>query len=339
MTLKHDYYAVAKELMNNVGIPSDEIFYFDGTPLETVFSLYFQFCQENLEIASEHFGIKPAKIFIRNNTSVNAFASHRNNYFIIGVNSGTLVNLYCFFDSKAELFETGSLSFLSPLNAALTETLDAPIFYLMQQICNQFTYYHELGHLIQRSSLLSSSIEEKYFAASSTYSQQKHVYELDADLYGAEHIAFHLLEFWKKQSVEQRTGENLSYLISIGAAAIFSYFLKLMEGYSEIYYAEHSHPHPLVRILYVIDCFIQTIEGNLQGQFKINSNQVLQTSFRIMDEMFKADGSNIITQFVQTFWQEKDRIKSFVDNEIIALVPTMPELAYNRVRSNAGNLY
>lgn len=112
-----------------------------------------------------------------------------------------------------------------------------------------------------------------------------------------------------------------------------------MENHSGIYYAEHSHPHPLVRILYVIDCFIQTIEGNLQGQVKINSNQVLHTSFRIMDEIFKADGSSAIAQFIQTFWQEKDRIKSFVDNDIIALVPSMPELAYNRVRSNAGNLY
>lgn len=327
----HDYYQVTQEIINNVGIPSNEIFYYDGTPLEPVFSSYFQFCQENLNIAGNKFGIKPAKIFIRNDVSINAFASYRNNYFIIGVNAGILVNLYHFFDSKAELFEGASLLFLNAFNQMLTETKDAPIFYLMQQVCSQFTYYHELAHLIQRSPQLSNSIEEKYFAANSSYSQQQHVYEFDADVYAAEHIAFHLLEFWKKLSIDIRTADNLSYLIAIGASAIFSYFLKLMEGYKEIYFAEHSHPHPLLRVLYIVDSFIQNVEGNLHERI-INPNRVLQDTFKITNEIFKADGSDIIAHFSKIYMRRWARIKSFVDNDIIAVVPSMPELVYNRVR-------
>jgi hypothetical protein len=278
----------------------DIAFYYDGIPLEPVFEMYFQFCQENLVRKGNEYKIDPARIFIRNHRGVNAFATTHNGYYIVGVNAGTLINLYYFFDSKDELFDSPSLSFLNNLNTQL-KTIDAPIFYLMQQFCNQFTYYHELGHLIQRSPELQMIIEEQYFSPTSkcVFSPERHVYEFDADIHGSEHIAFHVLQFWDKQGPGIRTAENLSHLISIAVAAIFSYFLKLMAGHDKMYYAETCHPHPLVRLAYIIDSFIQTIEGNPKSNVQINSNKIIQESFNILDVMFKADGSNQVEVFVK----------------------------------------
>ncbi len=52
--------------MKNAGIKQEDIFYYEGIPLEPVFEMYFQFCQENLKINSREFDIEPARIFIRN---------------------------------------------------------------------------------------------------------------------------------------------------------------------------------------------------------------------------------------------------------------------------------
>jgi hypothetical protein len=294
----HNYKDIAEEIVKNVGIKPDDVFYYDGIPLEPVFEMYFQFCQENLRIKSNEFGIEPARIFIRNHRGVNAFATKHKDYYIVGVNAGTLINLYYFFDNKDELFDGPDLAFLNNLNKHL-KTLDSSIFYLMQQFCNQFTYYHELGHLIQRSPELQNSIEELYFSPGSecVYSPEKHVYEFDADIYGSEHIAFHVLQFWEKQNS-----------------------------------AETCHPHPLVRIVYIIDSFIQTIQGNAKSKVNINSNKIIQDSFKMLDVLFKADGSKQVEVFMELFWKEKENINAYIRGKIFSLVDKMPELAYNRVR-------
>lgn len=336
--MAHNYKDITEEIIKNVGIKQDDVFYYDGTPLEAVFEMYFQFCQENLRIKSSEFDIEPARIFLRNHIGVNAFATKHKDYYVVGINSGTLINLYYFFDNKGDLFDGPDLAFLNSLNKQLTE-IDTPISYLMQQFCNQFTYYHELGHLIQKSPDLQNQIEELYFSPGSkcVFTPEKHVYEFDADLYGSEHIAFHILEFWEKQKDEIKTSENLSYLISIGSAAIFSYFLKLMEGYDKMYYSETCHPHPLVRIVYIIDSFIQTIQGNAKAKVDINSNKIVEDTFKILDVLFKADGSKQVEVFMDLFWKEKENINAYIRGNIFSLIAKMPELAYNRVRSQ-GNI-
>lgn len=45
-----------------------------------------------------------------------------------------------------------------------------------------------------------------------------------------------------------------------------------MEDCDEMHYAETCHPHPLVRIIYIIDGFIQTIEDNAKEKVNINAN-------------------------------------------------------------------
>lgn len=331
--MKYNYKQTTDEIVKAAGINPDEVFDYTGVPLEQIFDMFFQFCQENLFIKSKEFGIEPARIFIRNNVGINAFATKSKGYYIVGINSGTIINLYYFFDSKSGLFDASDFAFLNSLNGHL-KTIDTPIFYLMQQFCNQFTYYHELGHLIQKSPDLQHQIEESYFSPVNkcVYTPERHVYEFDADIYASEHTAFHILEFWGKQGPEIKTSENLSYLISAGVSAIFSYFLKLMEHYDKMYYAETCHPHPLVRIVYIIDSFIQTVQGNIGANQDVNFKTIIQNAFLISDTMFKAEGSNQVEIFVKLFWDEKQNIEAYIKDSIFNLIGGMPNLAYNRVR-------
>lgn len=330
--MSYNYRLITDELVSRGGVLRTELFFYDGHVLEDVFNLFLKFCQENLDLKSKEFDITPARIFIKNENSVNAFASNFNKYYVVAINSGTIVNLFAFFNSKAKIFTEKKLFFLNSFNSKLAELCNAPVYYLMQQVCNQFTYYHELAHLIQMSPGKPTIISEAYFTGGGNFDRNSHIYEFDADIYASENVAFHLIEFWKKSPELIRNSQNLSYLISIGAVSIFSYFMQLMKIAKGIYYAEFSHPHPLIRISYIVDCFIRTIEGNIGTQNGLNSKVILNDAFKILDELFINDPSNIITNFVQMFWTEKNKIKDYVDSEIIHFVEQMPELTYNRIR-------
>jgi hypothetical protein len=143
------YKKITKEIIDHAGIDPTDIFYYEGVPLEEIFDRYFTFCQENLDIASDQFNIQPSRIFIRNNVSVNAFAMLKQGYYIIGVNSGTgtIVNLFYFFATKADLFDGERLAVLNLLNKLLKEKCNTPIFHLTQQLCIQFTYYHDCPNI------------------------------------------------------------------------------------------------------------------------------------------------------------------------------------------------
>lgn len=232
---------------------SDALDYTDNDPYEVV-EKYFQFCQQNLSEECGEYDIQPARIYIRDNMKVNGGATRTKTHSIIAVNFGTIVTLFRFFTDNRSIFEKDELAEYKQLDEAFD--LD----YLAFQLTTQFTYYHELAHLIQRSPIDHHWLDElyaKYIKEGDGYSLEKHVYEFDADIFGSGQEALHIIEYWKRLPDELRTSDHLGLLLSVGAGAIFSYFLFLMEHYSNIYYKAGDHPHPIVRISYMVDNFIK----------------------------------------------------------------------------------
>lgn len=147
--MHYNYLKIIEELREKAKVHSDDIFEYQFSSLSEVFERYFQFCQENLSEESSEYKIQPAKFYYRNQYEVNARAVVQNDYFIIGINMGTIKTLYDIFYEHNDIFDSSDI--LSDKYNKLAEQFDVPIGYLMFQSAILFTFYHERAHLIQKS--------------------------------------------------------------------------------------------------------------------------------------------------------------------------------------------
>jgi hypothetical protein len=306
---------------------------------------YFQFCQTNLSEVNKEYLIQPARFYIKNEPSVNAIATLRNDYYVIGVNIGTLITMRVFFAQSRFIFENSAVSDFK----AIDGKLDTPLELLMYQVCTQFTYYHELAHLIQYSPLNKNSqsnkeklhtgheitTDEAYAMDAGTddpYDLVKHTKEFDADLHGGYFICLHMIDYWKRLDISYQTPKNLELLLSLGIAAVFSYFIFLLRGYPNIYYEASDHPHPLIRILYIIDQFIKTSEKNLPVGIIVDPADILQHVFSITQAAFTIDGGeDRVRVFADIYNAESAKIVDYVNKVLMPQSRLMPELVLSRM--------
>ena len=327
--MPYDHKENIRELIQKEGIP-DAFDYTINDPYGEV-EKYFQFCQENLSEECEEYDIQPAKIYIRADPRVNAGATRTKSHSIIAINFGTIVNLFQFFTDNESIFEKEELKDFQDLNKHFD--LD----YLAFQLTTQFTFYHELAHLIQRSPITSRWMDElyaKHIREGDGYSLESHVYEFDADLFGSAQEALHIIEYWKRLPDQLRTPEHLGLLLSIGAAAIFSYFLYLMENYPNIYYKASDHPHPIVRISYMVDNFIQNAQHNLPEGVQLDARAILTQAFQIAEHWFSQDSARCqaVAEFAKFFKNEGQNIADYINKVLIPESKKYPELVMNRPR-------
>lgn len=310
---------------------------------------YFQFCQKNLSEEQGDYQIQPARFMMVDEASVNAWAARRYNYYVVGVHMGTLTNLHRFFVHRGGIFDAPQLAEYVALEGKLDVTLDI----LMYQTATQFTYYHELAHLIQYSPLPGTAcddddgpaadiqeLQEAYAVGAGKddpYDLEKHLKEFDADLHGAHFICLHLLEYWKKLEEADRTPANLELLLALGTASVFTYFIFLLRKYPEMYYDASDHPHPLIRILYIIDMFIKTAQENMPAGIAIESGTVLQRAFGITQPMFIfGGGEDQVKKYSDLFAVEKENIEDYVNGVLIPGSRKMPSLVLERLAAKHG---
>jgi hypothetical protein len=327
--MEYIYSGIIEEIKAKTQIQSGDIFEYEFSEIKEIYQQYFQFCQENLTEDCSEFDIQPARFYYRTEFGINARAGLQNGYFIIGVNMQTIHSLYDLFYEKNNIFKTDP--FLLEKYKILTDKFDVPPGHLMFQIATLFTFYHERAHLIQKSDLLSAflfeqpaPINEKWF------SLERHVIELDADLDAAHKICFHIVEYFKKLDTKEKTSENLQKILSLGVAGVFSYFLLYYKNDVKVYYKEYTHPHPLVRISYIVDCFVSVAEINLPEGFKINLKKTIRDGFAIADIFYKSVFNvELVESFAGQFMKESKNVEVYV-NELFEVGRGMEFLVKNR---------
>jgi hypothetical protein len=306
----------------------DGLDYSNHDPLNLVEN-YFQFCQQNLSEECEEYNLHGARIYIRALMDVNARAGRPNGHPVISVNFGTLPELFRLFTNHDNVFEHEAFDEYTELNAAT----DLPLDILMFQVCTQFTYYHELAHLIQLTPEPHNWIEEAYHHtddADVPFNLNRHLHEFDADLNGSSYAVNHLIDYWKKLPEAARTEQNIGLILSMGISAIFSYYLFILQRYQRMYYEASTHPHPLVRISYILDNAVRHAEINLPEGIHLDSAEILRRAFRISDTMFTLIGLNRVEPFAEMFQQESNGITAFVNGVLIPGSRQLPNLVMNR---------
>lgn len=233
-------------LLNDTNVTKEDIFNYRGTPKENDFEDTFQF-YKGISVWVSKYGIFSAYIYFQNDFSRNARAKTYNGKGIITITSGLMIYQIENFLYKPEIDES-----LKERFQIILPFLDNPIHVLMYQQVQHSTFYHELGHLIQKS---ESNETEQWMEESSmdvNFSYMRHKLEMDADSSSAVALASHVQQYGFKIFGEEIDSQKMELLLEIFSTTVLLYFLSFTGADKEIYYEKNSHPHPLIRILNVL---------------------------------------------------------------------------------------
>ncbi|MFC2080461.1 hypothetical protein ACFLRQ_03195 [Bacteroidota bacterium] len=329
------YREVIKEVLIKTNIPKEDIFEFEDSPMYDVCKSYFEFYSEALD-RNKDFGIDPSLLFFNNYRTINASAGLYNGYYIIQFNIGIIEFLVRIFkNNSALLIGTENDEFIE-----FEKILDVPINELMYQNTIHFTFYHELGHLVQKSKLLENPLCE-FLNSKNEYSELRHSLELDADKFSAICIGTHVFQYLERVFGDDLSSENAEKtLVLICSSALF-YILSFSSNKNDMYYKEKSHPHPVIRISCIVFHIVSYVKQSLnQKGFKVELdrkqiiNKCVHFSYKISSKKFN---NCYIEDYVAILSNEADNISEYV-KEFESIQKDDETLAVNKWNKRAISL-
>lgn len=234
---------IAYAIENNIAKYSD-IFDFNETPSEKLYKDLYLFCRENLDIHCKRKSIPHSSFLYSNDFSINAKADTKNQNIIL-INIGLIQSCI-----DKYLYNHALNDFIESKEPYLATKFDSSFSYLVFQVNTQFTYYHELAHLFQLSNIaIGQELQER--SKDDGFDIVKHKLEINADTYSSICIATHIHQYIDKIFGDNINQEIVSKTITIFGACLLEYIINFTGKY-ELYFEEHSHPHPLIRLLNII---------------------------------------------------------------------------------------
>jgi len=329
-----DYKERIEYLEKELNISKSEIFDFSDTAGENEFISHYKFCQDAL-LLHKDFGIEPYLIYYKDLSDIDAKARKTKKHYLIIINKGIIEffnrNLVSYFD----LHDYDEVNKYLELENKLTN----PIGELMYQSIMHFTFYHELGHLIQFSGKENGELNES-LNDGHKYSIDLHCEELDADLFASISLSTHLYQYFERYFIGKPKANDVINYISILSSSVFIYFLSFAEYRNGFYLREKSHPHPLLRILSatarIVDYF-QHVLKKKGIELEINQQLVFQETFRI-SEIFinKFFAEKEFQGFLSLMKENLKDIETYY-NEMIPIIQGNPSSAINRRNKNLKN--
>lgn len=305
-----DYKATIQELKDHSIAPLYGEFYdYESLPLEKEFKEFREFCQTYLDRSDLGFTIAPARFYYNTNTSENAVAYLKNEYGLVEIFKGAIFELNTFYISKQPLFKNETLACYEQV----VQRGGIEASYFLFQYATLFFLYHEVGHLIQRSAGSTDNIEFAASKCSGDVVVEKHIREHDADWFAANQIAFHIEAFVRRCSLKNAAeqGELLSNISSLALASIYSHFIKWAKGYSAIYFQEKCHPHPSVRLCYIISYLLDALAANVP--FKLNQGSILKQAIKISETLMMEPDGNIVESYSKELFGEIKNIEAYIN--------------------------
>lgn len=269
--------------IRDLGYPTNDIFEIDGSPGEQEYYEICDYYQSNLEYNYYKYNINPSLFFLRPITSINARAIKSSSALLIATNRGTIDFLFTKFKRNTNLIsENPNLKNY----VELEKKLDTPFHILAYQANQNFTFYHEMGHLVQFSTHSSSS-NSKSEQSSSTgrFDFQKHIDEIDADTFSALYASGHVFQYIKNYVSTKPSNQDMVKIISLINSTISLYLLSFPSYREPLYLRKTSHPHVIIRIMNVLnvttDSFVQLVK---QKGIRISAskNDILEETVKLI---------------------------------------------------------
>lgn len=282
--------------------------YYDyhGHALGHEFDRFYTFCQSYLDRKDLNFNIRPARMYYNNIDDINAVARTKGEFSLVELFGGCLPALYEFFVSKSHLFQQVPFSVYSA--DTLRHDIDAG--YFLFQFTTMYVFYHEVGHLIQQSAVpgLSNSLAFLEHDCTGSDVGFNHIRELDADWYSSSCIALHVKQF---SEVVQGDAAYLARMTSLALSGIYTYYIYKSHQQQELYYEEHCHPHPSVRLSYLIIFFLDNLAANLP--YRLDQRTVLTEAIRISERLLQTSGQNIVETYSKAIYENATTIEAYIN--------------------------
>jgi len=255
---------------------------------QSIFENMFQFYQGNVN-RFKKYNISNAIFLYLNDEDSNAGAGIENEIEVVGFNKGLVEkhiynflkneNLFNFFDDTNEY-------------ERIEEDLGLPFKQLLFQISTHFTFYHELGHLIQKSEYLENGLQEQ-LVKNTEFDFQKHIFEIDSDTYGTIMSISHILQLFSKYFNTNPNKEDVLKTYGILVAGILIHLFSFESYRLDFYEKMHSHPHVLVRLKNVIQCsnkyFTDALKNynyNFELDFDTAEKSVLYATEKLSSQLY-----------------------------------------------------
>ena len=266
-----------------------DIFDYRETPSEELFNNYYMFCRENLNINSAKFNLNPNVFAFKNRFNSNAEAVRtEENVFGIFVNIGLLG--YC----NTNLQNNNNLNqYCEQHFPDLIQHFDLNVGSLAFQIATQFSYYHEVGHLIQFSKKAQNVILQERNVNCNEYHEIKHILEINADTYASISIATHIIQYIEKSFGKNPNQKSVEDTIVLLSTCLLNYITSFYDNLADIYFKLYCHPHPILRLF----------------------NVMLNIGYHI-NEGFYAEDENINIDTKELFKRVIDLYKDFEGNKV-----------------------
>jgi len=310
-------------LKRNTSVPHSRYFEFDNED-NVLFNNLYQFYQANLERQHIHhnYNIDPSYLYFIDSSQINALATPpKEGIYLLGISRG-LMEL---FDTKLNrYFDIKDYESIEGIKI-IQDCIQNSVGELMYQTLTHFTFYHELGHLIEFSQNTGNSEkEEKLNGNKDSFLYEDHLKEADADLFASICVGTHLFQYFAKYFTCDWTEDLIKYYLSILSSSIFTYFLSFEEYHENLYFEEKTHPHPLVRLFYslevIVDYFAYVLKQK-KVDVNINQSEVLLQTFKISEIMIQqffderkfVDFQKIVTERHSDILDYKNKLKTDVN--------------------------
>lgn len=93
-------------------------------------------------------------------------------------------------------------------------------------------------------------------------------------------------------------------------AAIYTYFIYQTDKDPIIYYQEKCHPHPSVRLSYMVVFILDNLQANIP--YPINKNEILKKAIIISEILLKNEKQNIIEEYSKALMQQIQNVEDYI---------------------------
>lgn len=250
--------------------------HFDHTNLESELTEKYEYFYDKFErLFTEKasiFNLKDCVFYIRNDINCNAFATNPKGYNIIGITHGYAIRMMEIFSAAqlSSMVENGLFSFDTSMLSSYEKIIKSgslKIHEFMLECSIYFTMGHEFQHILQfNSSKIARHYHYSENASSAQFDFQKHLWEFDADRFGAYDMIRYVFSI--SRNFIDRDVDKV--LVSFGLGSVFIskilFYLKVVNPNERpelqpFYTKEKSHPHPLVRIMNIIEYYYDNLMG------------------------------------------------------------------------------
>lgn len=283
---------------------------------------FYGFGQTFIERKDMGFSFDHPIMYYSDNGTRNAVARLKGKYLMVEIFKGLFSWMNAFYIAKESKFDHNSIR---PFRA-ITQAKGITPSKLLLQMVSLFAFYHEVGHLVQNSGQMLEEDYEEQLEGELSAGQVKvrHIRELDADWHASHRIAIHVKEFGEVNTPQGKVANPhiIFDIASLSLAGVYMYFISISEKKPEIYYNQFSHPHPSVRISYVIRFFFDNLAGNLpQG---IDEKTILSNAIAIAAILMDEEGKkNIVDKFSDKLYKNIGDIEANI-KEIMSNAETYP---------------